>query len=66
MAVSMAASKEANLALIRENLAEIINPEIIDEILDKNEVLRIYWGTATTGKPHCGYFVPVSDAHGMK
>lgn len=22
--------------------------------------LRIYWGTATTGKPHVAYFVPMS------
>ena len=22
--------------------------------------LKIYWGTATTGKPHIAYFVPMS------
>ena len=22
--------------------------------------LKIYWGTATTGKPHIGYFVPMT------
>ena len=22
--------------------------------------LKLYWGTATTGKPHIGYFVPMS------
>lgn len=38
------ATKEAKLELIRENLAEVLNPEIIDEILDKGETLRIYWG----------------------
>ena len=38
------ASKEAKLELIRENLAEVLNPEIIDEVLDKGETLRIYWG----------------------
>lgn len=26
----------------------------------KERDLRIYWGTATTGKPHIGYFVPMS------
>ncbi|EMC95949.1 hypothetical protein BAUCODRAFT_509803 [Baudoinia panamericana UAMH 10762] len=46
--------------LITKNLQEVLNPEIIKEILDKNErPLSIYWGTATTGKPHCGYFVPM-------
>lgn len=78
------ATKESKLELIRENLAEVLNPEIIDEVLDKGETLKIYWGmclavdtvkqvelvwlvdterytgTATTGKPHCGYFVPVN------
>ena len=48
------------LALIKNNLQEVLNPEIIDEVVNKNErPLRIYWGTATTGKPHCGYFVPM-------
>lgn len=51
-------SKDEKLALIRENLQEVLNPEIIEEVLDKGETLRIYFGTATTGKPHCGYFVP--------
>jgi tyrosyl-tRNA synthetase len=36
-----------------------MNPEIIKAILEKNErPLSIYWGTATTGRPHCGYLVP--------
>ncbi|KAF7548781.1 hypothetical protein G7Z17_g6823 [Cylindrodendrum hubeiense] len=46
------------LALIRENLAEILNPEIIEKILTDGGNPKIYWGTATTGRPHCGYFVP--------
>ncbi|KAK7393996.1 Tyrosine--tRNA ligase cytoplasmic [Neonectria punicea] len=46
------------LALIRENLAEVLNPEIIEKILNEGGNPKIYWGTATTGRPHCGYFVP--------
>ncbi|KAH6900560.1 hypothetical protein B0T10DRAFT_471042 [Thelonectria olida] len=46
------------LALIRENLAEVLNPEIIEKILNEGGHPKIYWGTATTGRPHCGYFVP--------
>ncbi|KAL1874358.1 hypothetical protein VTK73DRAFT_441 [Phialemonium thermophilum] len=46
------------LALIRENLAEILNPEIIEKIIADGGHPKIYWGTATTGRPHCGYFVP--------
>ncbi|PNS15396.1 tyrosine-tRNA ligase [Sphaceloma murrayae] len=45
--------------LIVNNLQEVLNPEIIHAVLEKNErPLSIYWGTATTGRPHCGYFVP--------
>ena len=29
------------------------------EILSQRD-LKIYWGTATTGKPHVGYFLPMS------
>lgn len=45
--------------LIASNLQEVLNPEIIKSVLEKRErPLVIYWGTATTGRPHCGYFVP--------
>ncbi|RGP66094.1 hypothetical protein FSPOR_6920 [Fusarium sporotrichioides] len=51
---------EESLNLIKANLAEILNPEIIDYVLlEENRPLEVYWGTATTGKPHCGYFVPM-------
>jgi tyrosyl-tRNA synthetase len=48
----------ARLSLIRENLSEILNAEIIEKIIDEGKNPKIYWGTATTGRPHCGYFVP--------
>ncbi|KAF4455232.1 tyrosyl-trna synthetase [Fusarium austroafricanum] len=51
-------SAEERLRLITENLTEVLNPEIIKSILDKGENPKIYWGTATTGRPHCGYLVP--------
>lgn len=51
---------EESIALIKANLAEVLNPEIIDDvILNQKRPLKVYWGTATTGKPHCGYFVPI-------
>ncbi|KAK5725694.1 Tyrosine--tRNA ligase cytoplasmic [Elasticomyces elasticus] len=59
-AAQLASTPEEKLALITANTQEVLNPDIIEEILSKNErPLRIYWGTATTGKPHCGYFVPM-------
>ncbi|KAF5708558.1 tyrosyl-tRNA synthetase [Fusarium mundagurra] len=53
-------SPEESITLIKANLAEVLNPEIIDNvILKEKRPLRVYWGTDPTGKPHCGYFVPM-------
>ncbi|KAI9675196.1 MAG: hypothetical protein M1829_003556 [Trizodia sp. TS-e1964] len=53
-------SPQEKVALIKENLQEVLKPEIIEDIVVKqNRPLIIYWGTATTGRPHCGYFVPI-------
>jgi len=50
-------SPQEKLALVKENLQEVINPEIIEDIILKQQRdLIVYFGTATTGKPHCGYF----------
>uniref|UniRef100_A0A8V5H423 Tyrosine--tRNA ligase n=1 Tax=Melopsittacus undulatus TaxID=13146 RepID=A0A8V5H423_MELUD len=38
---------------------EVLGQEKLMGILKERE-LRIYWGTATTGKPHVAYFVPMS------
>jgi tyrosyl-tRNA synthetase len=48
-------SAEERMSLIKMNLKEVLNPEIMDAVLAKGENLKIYWGTATTGRPHCGY-----------
>jgi tyrosyl-tRNA synthetase len=46
---------EASIALIKANLAEVLHPEIIDDVvLEEKRPLRVYWGTATTGKPYVG------------
>jgi len=43
-----ALSKEERLSLINENLAEILNPEIIEKVLDEGRDPRIYWGKYIT------------------
>ncbi|MEM4331914.1 MAG: tyrosine--tRNA ligase [Candidatus Micrarchaeia archaeon] len=43
--------------LITRNLEEVIGEEELRSILEKRD-LKIYLGTATTGRPHIGYFVP--------
>ena len=48
-------SLEEKMELIKVNLQEVLNPEIMEEALKKNGHLKVYWGTATTGRPHCGY-----------
>jgi tyrosyl-tRNA synthetase len=49
-------SPEESISLIKANLAEVLNPEIIDDvILNQKRPLKVYWGTATTGRPHCGW-----------
>ncbi|KAL9615224.1 MAG: hypothetical protein Q9167_000318 [Letrouitia subvulpina] len=53
-------SAEEKIALIYENLAEVLKDDIIkDVVLSQKRSLKIYWGSATTGRPHCGYFVPM-------
>jgi len=46
-------------ALITRNLQETLGEDRIEEVL-KTRDLKVYWGTATTGKPHVAYFVAMS------
>lgn len=54
--------------LITKGLQEVLNGQIIKKVLEEEKrPLKIYWGTAPTGKPHCGYFVPmIKLAHFLK
>ncbi|KAF3316201.1 Tyrosine--tRNA ligase cytoplasmic [Orbilia oligospora] len=56
------------IALITRNLQEVLGEEILIDVIEKqNRPLKIYWGTATTGRPHCGYFVPMTKlAHFLR
>lgn len=45
--------------LIARNLQEIVGDEKLKTTLKERDI-RVYWGTATTGKPHIGYFVPMT------
>lgn len=49
---------EESITLIKANLTEILHPDIIDDVILKDKrPLRVYWGTATTGKPYVGRVV---------
>ncbi|KAH9273108.1 tyrosine-tRNA ligase [Batrachochytrium salamandrivorans] len=52
-------TKEEKFELITRNLQEHLGGDRIKEILSQRD-LKIYWGTATTGRPHIGYFVPMT------
>ncbi|XP_034504503.1 tyrosine--tRNA ligase, cytoplasmic isoform X2 [Ailuropoda melanoleuca] len=58
-AMGDAPSPEEKLHLITRNLQEVLGEEKLKEVLKERE-LKVYWGTATTGKPHVAYFVPMS------
>ena len=45
--------------LITRNLQEVLGEKLIKQVLEERD-LKLYWGTATTGKPHIGYFVPMT------
>ena len=49
---------DEKLALVKSQLQEVLREEILEDvILKQKRPLVIYWGTATTGRPHCAYFV---------
>ncbi|XP_011203673.2 tyrosine--tRNA ligase, cytoplasmic [Bactrocera dorsalis] len=50
---------EEKKQLITRNLQETLGEDKLNAILKERD-LKIYWGTATTGKPHVAYFVPMS------
>jgi len=49
---------EQKYALITNNLQEVIGGNYLKEVLRERNPI-IYWGTAPTGKPHIGYFIPL-------
>jgi len=54
----MALSVEERFNLIKRNTEEIVTESELKELLKNKEKPVVYWGTATTGKPHVGYFLP--------
>lgn len=47
-----------DLYKITRDLQEVIGMEKLTEIV-QTRYLKLYWGTATTGKPHIGYLMPL-------
>jgi hypothetical protein len=51
---------EERFDLIVRDLEEHVGEEELKKLLAEGKHPKIYWGTATTGKPHFGYFVPMT------
>eukprot|EP00041_Stephanoeca_diplocostata_P029248 m.858769 g.858769 ORF g.858769 m.858769 type:complete len:268 (+) comp23524_c0_seq5:161-964(+) len=52
---------DEKLELICRNLQEVCKKEQMRKILEEEKRdVKVYWGTATTGRPHVAYFVPMS------
>lgn len=48
-----------NFSLVTRNIKEILgNTEELENVFNSRS-LRIYWGTAATGRIHIGYFIPL-------
>lgn len=59
MASSGPCSVDEKFNLITRNLQEVIGEDRLRPILQEKH-LSLYWGTATTGRPHVAYFVPMT------
>ncbi|XP_058062867.1 tyrosine--tRNA ligase, cytoplasmic [Anopheles bellator] len=57
--MAKALTTEEKESLITRNLQEVLGQDNMRAVLKERD-LKIYWGTATTGKPHIAYFVPMS------
>ncbi|KAI5294570.1 hypothetical protein KEM52_003708 [Ascosphaera acerosa] len=59
---------QEKLSLITSGLQEVLKPELLEDIVVKQDrPLCVYFGTAPTGRPHCGYWVPmVKLAHFLR
>jgi tyrosyl-tRNA synthetase len=55
-----ALSADEKMHFITRNLDEVCKRELIEKVLtEEKRDLKVYWGTATTGRPHIAYFVPM-------
>jgi tyrosyl-tRNA synthetase len=50
---------DEKINLITRNLQEVLGEENLKKVVQERD-LKVYWGTATTGKPHIAYFVPMT------
>ncbi|KDR82350.1 hypothetical protein GALMADRAFT_237612 [Galerina marginata CBS 339.88] len=54
------ANPDEKYELITRRLQEVLGGDSIKGILAEGRQPKCYWGTAPTGRPHIGYFVPLT------
>ncbi|KAF8635113.1 hypothetical protein AX15_000550 [Amanita polypyramis BW_CC] len=54
------ASPDEKYELITRRLQEVLGGDSIKAILAEGRSPKAYWGSAPTGRPHIGYFVPLT------
>ncbi|KAG7099533.1 hypothetical protein E1B28_001372 [Marasmius oreades] len=57
--MSASATAEEKYELITRRIEEVLGGDLIKSILAEGRAPKCYWGTAPTGRPHVGYFVPL-------
>lgn len=57
--IALSPEQEARYERITRSLQEVTSGDIIRKVLADGETPRAYWGTATTGRPHIAYCVPL-------
>ncbi|KAH8109095.1 tyrosine tRNA ligase [Phellopilus nigrolimitatus] len=58
--MSADATPEERFELITRRLQEVLGADAIKAILAEGRHPKCYWGSAPTGRPHIGYFVPLT------
>ncbi len=46
--------------LVLYSLQEVLGEDRLESMLKEGKNISIYWGTATTGRPHIAYYVGVT------
>jgi tyrosyl-tRNA synthetase len=54
----MSLSVQEKFELVKRNTTEIIGEDELKKLLEEKKKPVVYWGTAPTGRPHVGYFLP--------
>ncbi|KAJ3770204.1 tyrosine tRNA ligase [Lentinula raphanica] len=58
--LDLSPEQNAQYDMITRRLQEVLGGEAIKAILKEGRTPKAYWGTAPTGRPHIGYFVPLT------